>query len=685
MGINELHREKPIPPPSPLIPPKSPFIAKHFAAPAFRPNFIPRKKAAAQRLWQSATKNGMKKIYAIFVTLVLICPMLKAQGSMDSLWRVWHNATLPDTTRLDALQRLAYRYVNNDPDSARAIAKVQLAFAQKKDLPRWQGRALNTIGLTHRFQSDFAVALQRYEQSIALLEKAGDRSNLSAVYGNMGDVYRLQSNFPKAINCLTKCLKLAEETGDSKKAADAYVSIATIFYDDPGNNKKTLEYLEKARVIYEELKTEQGLSLVYGNLAAVYLDREDYYQALLFTEKTLAVQEKMGDKHGTATTVFNRATIYGYQGRLREALADFDRVIGIFHEMGDQEGLADAYYGLGELWIQQERYPIAIQMCEKALRTARVIGSPNLREIDACNCLYLAHQKLGNYQQALGYLEQMMTAKDSLQQNETAQKLKQMEIERQSVGDSLNLAKERIQVEKTLRRKDRNLGVLMAVGLGVLVVALAFWGRMLYFQRRSQQFQARSDELEKQQLLNEIALLRTQVNPHFLFNSLSILSSLVHVDANLSEQFIEQLSRSYRYILEQKEQSLVTLRTELEFIKSYAFLLKIRFENKFDLHVTLPEELLDRRKIAPLTLQLLIENTVKHNRMSLKEPLVVSVSVEDNQTLVVKNRLQPRTSSVISTGVGLQNIINRYALLTKCQVWAGETEAEFVVKVPLLN
>lgn len=225
----------------------------------------------------------------------------------------------------------------------------------------------------------------------------------------------------------------------------------------------------------------------------------------------------------------------------------------------------------------------------------------------------------------------------------------------------------------------------MAVGLGALVVALAFWGRMLYFQRRSQQFQARSVELEKQHLLNEIALLRTQVNPHFLFNSLSILSSLVHVDANLSEQFIEQLSRSYRYILEQKEQSLVTLRTELEFIKSYAFLLKIRFENKFDLHVTLPEELLDCHKIAPLTLQLLIENAVKHNRMSLKEPLVVTVSVEDKQTLVVKNRLQPRTSSVISTGVGLQNIINRYALLTDRPVWAGETEEQFVVKVPLLG
>jgi LytS/YehU family sensor histidine kinase len=226
--------------------------------------------------------------------------------------------------------------------------------------------------------------------------------------------------------------------------------------------------------------------------------------------------------------------------------------------------------------------------------------------------------------------------------------------------------------------------LLTAGGLGVLSVALAFWVRMLYFRRRSQSLQIRSDELEKQQLINEVALLRTQVNPHFLFNSLSILSSLVHIDANLSEQFIEQLSRSYRYILEQKEQSLVTLRTELEFIQAYSFLLKIRFENKFDLHIELPDDILDNYKIAPLTLQLLIENAVKHNRMSVKEPLVVSVAVENGDTLVVKNRLQPRTSAVVSTGVGLQNILNRYALLTERTVWAGETEAQFVVTVPLL-
>lgn len=194
----------------------------------------------------------------------------------------------------------------------------------------------------------------------------------------------------------------------------------------------------------------------------------------------------------------------------------------------------------------------------------------------------------------------------------------------------------------------------------------------------------KAGQLEKENLLSQFSALKSQVNPHFLFNSLSILSSLVKKDPDLSEQFIDQLSRSYRYILEQKEQSLVTLRTELEFIRSYAFLLKIRFENKFDLRFDLPDDILDQYKIAPLTLQLLIENAVKHNRMSVKEPLIVEVSVENAQTLVVKNRMQTRHTAAASTGLGLQNIINRYALLTGRPVWAGECEDLFVVKVPLL-
>jgi signal transduction histidine kinase len=223
-------------------------------------------------------------------------------------------------------------------------------------------------------------------------------------------------------------------------------------------------------------------------------------------------------------------------------------------------------------------------------------------------------------------------------------------------------------------------------GLTVLAMLAGFYlaaNRRAY--KRLGEVEVKAERLEKASAQAQFAALKNQVSPHFLFNSLSILSSLVQVDADLSEKFIDQLSRAYRYILEQKDNELVTLKTELEFIQAYVFLLKIRFESKFDVSINVPETLWTQYKIAPLTLQLLVENVVKHNQMSSDRPLRVQIRVEKDN-LVVENVLQPREQTeASSTGVGLQNIVNRYALLTPRPVTVGPDEGMFVVKIPLLT
>lgn len=200
----------------------------------------------------------------------------------------------------------------------------------------------------------------------------------------------------------------------------------------------------------------------------------------------------------------------------------------------------------------------------------------------------------------------------------------------------------------------------------------------------------KSLELQSQQLANENAIaqfeaLKNQVSPHFLFNSLSILSSLVHVNSDLSQKYIDKLSRAYRYILEQKDNDLIPLSTELDFINSYAFLVKMRFEDKFNLNVNVTPEQAMRLSIAPLTLQLLVENAVKHNRMSSKEPLHVDIFI-DGDWLVIQNELRPREQHdvPVSTHVGLQNIKNRYSLLTEKPVMVTKDEGRFIVKIPLI-
>lgn len=196
--------------------------------------------------------------------------------------------------------------------------------------------------------------------------------------------------------------------------------------------------------------------------------------------------------------------------------------------------------------------------------------------------------------------------------------------------------------------------------------------------------QLRAERSEKEAALSQFEALKSQLSPHFLFNSLSILTSMVHEDADLSEKFVKQLSKVYRYILEQRDHELVSLETELEFISAYTFLLQIRFENKFEVKIEISSTDQKRYQIPPLTLQLLVENAVKHNRMSVQEPLKVQVYTED-EFLVIKNIWQPRDQAETSTGIGLPNIISRYALFTDRTVWYGRQNDFFIVKIPLLS
>ena len=225
-----------------------------------------------------------------------------------------------------------------------------------------------------------------------------------------------------------------------------------------------------------------------------------------------------------------------------------------------------------------------------------------------------------------------------------------------------------------------NYALTLVISISIFYLIL---NRKSHFRMRQMEIQA--EQLKKENALAQFEALKNQVSPHFLFNSLSILSSLVHIDPHLSEKFIDQLSKAYRYILEQKDNETVLLTTELDFLRSYAFLLKIRFEEKFDVKILLTDQAAQKYHIAPLTLQLLIENCVKHNRMSQKEPLVISISIQE-EYLVVTNPVRPRSEieRFTSTGIGLANIKDRYRLLTASLVKVEQGKELFTVKIPLL-
>ena len=177
--------------------------------------------------------------------------------------------------------------------------------------------------------------------------------------------------------------------------------------------------------------------------------------------------------------------------------------------------------------------------------------------------------------------------------------------------------------------------------------------------------------------------LKNQIDPHFLFNSLNVLSSLIEENPDNAQKFTTSLSKIYRYVLEQKDKELVTVQEELAFAKTYMNLLKMRFENSISFE--LPENFENSEaKVVPLSLQLLLENCIKHNIVSEQKPLHIKISIKDNY-LIIQNDLQKKEVLQDRRGVGLQNIVSRYSILTQRKVLINESNAVFAIYLPILT
>ncbi len=220
---------------------------------------------------------------------------------------------------------------------------------------------------------------------------------------------------------------------------------------------------------------------------------------------------------------------------------------------------------------------------------------------------------------------------------------------------------------------------LVSVGISLLMTLIMHSRSFLLSWRR---LAIETERMKKETISAKYETLKSQVNPHFLFNSLNALTNLVYEDADLSAKFIKKLSEVYRYVLETREKELVSLSEELEFVKSYVFLQKIRHEDSltFKLHDLKGVDF----KVVPLSVQMLVENAFKHNVISNEEPLTVEI-YETDDMLVVENNLQKKNIlQEESSGVGLENIRARYEMLSDKDVLVEDDNELFKVKLPLI-
>jgi two-component system, LytTR family, sensor kinase len=201
--------------------------------------------------------------------------------------------------------------------------------------------------------------------------------------------------------------------------------------------------------------------------------------------------------------------------------------------------------------------------------------------------------------------------------------------------------------------------------------------------KRSQQSLLKAEKLERENSQIKFETLKNQLNPHFLFNSLNVLSSLIKKDSDKAQHFVDEFSSVYRYTLDVIEKPVVELREEIDFAKSFLFLQKIRFDNAVDMEINVDAAKLNYL-VPPLAVQTMLENAFKHNKAATDSPLFIKI-YNESDWLVVVNNLQPKIKGADSNGVGLNNLNKRYQLLGEILPQYSVTQKEYIAKIPLIK
>jgi two-component system, LytTR family, sensor kinase len=233
-----------------------------------------------------------------------------------------------------------------------------------------------------------------------------------------------------------------------------------------------------------------------------------------------------------------------------------------------------------------------------------------------------------------------------------------------------------VEETNTLMKYSLTIGLLLSI-----IITISELGT--YFFKEWKKSLVQVEQFKTQSIQAQLANLKNQINPHFLFNNLSVLSGLVYKNQDKSADFINQLSKVYRYMLDNRNTELISIKEELQFLQSYNYLLQIRFDKGLHIELDIPDTVL-QKQILPMCLQMLVENAIKHNETSIQFPLTISIIADINK-ITVKNNLQPRTIAEASTKSGLKNIEDRYAFYTNQKIEIVSTDKIFFVTLPILQ
>lgn len=489
------------------------------------------------------------------------------------------------------------------------------------------GYIYNLAGRRYRNRSLYGQAMKYHQQALDLATQAQDESLLTNIYNQMGVVYRRIDDNPMALDMHMKALELAEELGDTFSISAAINSIGNVNYN-MGRYHTSIEYFNKSLGLSRLMENTLGLAINYNNIGESLLSLGQIDSALTSFYISLDYNREINSRIGESICFNSIGAAYIAKSRPQQALGYLDEALRINKELGDLMQEAISHIKIGETYLNMHELNRAQSHLEKGYDLSLKIGSKFQVE-ESSRLLGALNEARGNYQQGLRYFKTASAYRDSTINEKNMHHMATME----AIYDS-NRQRSRIEElnQQTLEQRsllDRQKWMLLAGFIVVVVLTM-----VVVLLIRQYQLRGRYRNLRHQQ-----RLLRSQMNPHFIFNALSAIQVYVlENDIEKSTRFLSDFAKLMRQVLRSSNHEYISLEEETGILKYYLELQRLRFISSFNFHIHVDDTLSPERvMMPPMITQPFVENAIEHGIRSMGEEGRINISFrKENKQMIIE-------------------------------------------------
>ena len=533
--------------------------------------------------------------------------------------------------------------------------------------PQYLATAYENIGIIFIKQGEHTKATVMLDSAMKRYEQLGNKIGIASVISNRGNAQFALGNYEKALVYFLESYKMREELDDSIGLAKISNNLG-IIYMSQHEDDKALEWYMKGIAILNALGNKGAQVSALNNIGHVFTRKNQYNEAIKYYQQSIMISLSNENPDGAITAYLGLADIYTTKNNLNTALVYFKKAESLLNEIGNIFKLNHMYIIGGSIYEKMENYETAIQYNKKALVSSEELGMKQF-QANALVALASCYKKLGKFEEAFKFMEEYSNLNDSMHSDEKVKQIAEMHAK----FETENKQKENVILESQLKVKSLELRTnqLLLFGLGgILLFSIILGG--LIFRNNKMKLEHRSLQLEQK-------LLRTQMNPHFIFNALITIESYIYEnEPKLAGKYLSDFSRLMRLILDSSVQEFIPLKKELETLRFYLELQKLRMDDNFTytIDTTLIDDL-DEVNIPPMLTQPFIENAIEHGfrgktthgHISIDYKLVgeneLQITVKDNGTGINHNQQVTTDSNIFHRLSAIQITKERLVVLNK--------------------